>query len=54
LPSAPFDAYSVAAYVAGTRTAVTLSGTLLTTMTFGAAPAAAADNIIVDIAAAVA
>jgi hypothetical protein len=53
LPAAPFDAYSVAAYVAGLRTAITLSGGLLTTMTFGSAPASGTDNVVVDIAAAV-
>lgn len=51
LPAAPVDAYSVAAYVAGVRTDVTLSGTLLDTMTFGTAPASGTDNITVDIAA---
>lgn len=51
LPAAPFDEYSIDAYVAGTRTEVTLSGTMLTTMTFAAAPAAAADNIKVHIVA---
>lgn len=54
LPAAPFDAYSVTAYVAGTRTEVTLSGTFLTTMTFGSAPASATDNIKVDLIAAAA
>ncbi len=54
LPAAPVDADSVAAYVAGVRTAVTLSGALLTTMTFGSAPASATDNITVDIVAALA
>lgn len=54
LPAAPYDAYAVAAYVAGTRTAVTLSGAMLTTMTFGSAPASGTDNIIVDIVAVVA
>jgi carbon-monoxide dehydrogenase catalytic subunit len=51
LPAAPFDAYSVAAYVAGVRVGVTLSGALLTTMTFGVAPASGTDNIVVDIVA---
>ncbi len=54
LPAAPFDAYSVAAYIAGTLTEVTLSGTLLTTATFGSAPASATSNIRFDIVAAVA
>ncbi len=38
LPAAPFDEYAVAAYVAGVRTDVTLSGTMLTTMGFLTAP----------------
>lgn len=42
---------SVMAWVSGTRTPVTLSADLLT-ITFGVAPAAAADNISVDYAAA--
>lgn len=54
LPAAPFDAYSVAAYVAGVLTEITLSGAMLTTATFGAAPASATDNIRFDIVAAVA
>lgn len=54
LPAAPFDEFSVKAYVAGLRTGVTLSGAMLTTMTFGSAPASGTDNIIVDIVAAVA
>jgi hypothetical protein len=54
LPAAPFDAYSVQAYVAGVRLDVTLSGTLLTTMTFGSAPASGTNNIIVDLIAAAA
>jgi hypothetical protein len=54
LPVAPVDLYSVAAYVAGVRLPVTLSGALLDTMTFGSAPASGTDNIIVDIAAALA
>jgi hypothetical protein len=53
LPAAPFDAYSVQAFVAGTLTEVTLSGALLTTATFGSAPASAANNIRFDIVAAV-
>ena len=39
---------SVAAYVAGSRTAVTLSGTMLTTVTFGSAPGSGTDNILID------
>ena len=54
LPAAPVDEFSVGAYVAGVRTSVTLSGALLTTMTFAAAPASGTDNIIVDIDAALA
>ncbi|HXI80045.1 MAG TPA: family 43 glycosylhydrolase [Verrucomicrobiae bacterium] len=54
LPAAPFDAYAVTAFVAGVRQDVTLSGTLLTTMTFGSAPASGTDNIAVDIVAAAA
>jgi hypothetical protein len=53
LPAAPFDAYSVAAFDAGVRTDVTLSGYLLTTMTFGSAPTAG-HLIIVDLIAAAA
>lgn len=53
LPAAPFDAYSVAAFVAGARTDVTLSGALLDTMTFAVAPAAGTNNIVVDLVAAV-
>ncbi len=53
LPAAPFDAYSVAAYIAGTLTEVTLSGTMLTTATFGAAPGSGTNNIRFDIVAAV-
>lgn len=53
LPAAPFDAYSVQAFVAGVLTDVTLSGTLLTTATFAAAPAAGTNNIRFDIVAAV-
>ncbi len=40
LPAAPFDAYSVAAFVNGLRTPMTLSGGLLTTMSFATAPRA--------------
>jgi hypothetical protein len=53
LPAAPFDAYSVAAYVAGVLTEVTLSGAMLDTATFGSAPASATNNIRFDIVAAV-
>jgi hypothetical protein len=53
LPAAPFDEFSVKAFIAGVRSAVTLSGYLLTTMTFGSAPASGTDNVTVDIVAAV-
>ncbi len=53
LPAAPFDAYSVAAYVAGTLTEVTLSGTMLTTATFGSAPTSGTNNVRFDIVAVV-
>lgn len=54
LPAAPVDAYGVSVFVAGTRSQDwTLSGVLLDTLTFGAAPAAGTDNIVVDIAAAI-
>jgi hypothetical protein len=53
LPAAPYDAYSVAAYVAGTLTEVTLSGTMLTTATFGSAPASGTNNVRFDIVAAI-
>ncbi len=51
LPAAPFDAYSVQAFVAGVRVPQTLSGTMLTTMTFDTAPASGTDNVVVDITA---
>ncbi len=51
LPAAPFDAYSVAAYVAGARVGQSLSGTMLTTLTFDTAPASGTNNIVVDIVA---
>lgn len=54
LPAAPFDQYSVMAYVAGVRQDITLSGTMYTTMTFGSAPSSGTNNIMVDIVAAVA
>jgi hypothetical protein len=54
LPAAPFDSQSVRVWVSGTLTDVTLSGSLLTTMTFGSAPASATNNIVVDLVAAVA
>jgi hypothetical protein len=54
LPAAPFDEFSVQAFVSGTLTEVTLSGTMLTTATFGSAPASATNNIRFDIVAAVA
>jgi hypothetical protein len=53
LPAAPFDEFSVKAYVAGVRSSVTLSGVMLTTCTFGSAPASGTDNVLVDIVAAV-
>ena len=51
LPATPFDAYAVQAFVAGVRVPQSLSGTMLTTMTFDTAPASGTDNIIVDIVA---
>ncbi len=54
LPAAAFDSQSVRVWVSGTLTDVTLSGTLLTTMTFGSAPASATNNIVVDLVAAAA
>jgi len=55
LPVAPVDAYSVSVYVTGSRTQDwTLSGALLDTITFGSAPASAANNIVIDIVAATA
>lgn len=55
LPAAPFDANSISVYVATARSQDwTLSGALLTTLTFGSAPASAADNIVIDLIAAVA
>jgi hypothetical protein len=54
LPAAPFDAYSYAAYVAGVRVGATLSGTMLTVLTFDTAPASGTGNITVDLTAAVA
>ena len=51
LPAAPFDGYAVQAFVAGVRVPQTLSGTMLTTMTFDTAPASGTDNIVVDIVA---
>lgn len=53
LPAVPFDQYSVAAYVAGTLTEVTLSGTLFDIATFGSAPSSGTNNIRFDIVAAV-
>ena len=53
LPAAPVDAYSIGVYVTGSRSLDwTLSGALLDTLTFGSAPASAANNIVIDIAAA--
>lgn len=55
LPFAPVDAYSIAVFIAGSRSQDwTLSGTLLDTLTFGSAPASGTDNIVVDIVAALA
>lgn len=55
LPAAPVDSTSVAVYVTGSRSiAWALSGALLTTLTFDSAPASAANNIVIDITAAVA
>jgi hypothetical protein len=55
LPVAPVDSTSIAVYVTGSRSiAWVLSGTLLTTLTFDSAPASAANNIVIDIEAAVA
>lgn len=51
LPAAPFDEFSVKAFVAGLRTAVTLSGTMLTICTFSSAPASGTDNVVIDIVA---
>lgn len=53
LPAAPVSDTGVAVYVTGSRSiAWALSGTLLTTLTFDAAPASAANNIVIDIVAA--
>lgn len=54
LPAAAFDEQSVRVWVSGTLTDVTLSGALLTTMTFGSAPASGTNNIVVDLVAAAA
>ncbi len=55
LPAAPFDPYSIAVYVTASRSQDwTLSGAMLTTLTFGSAPASSANNIVIDIVAAVA
>lgn len=54
LPAAPFDDQSLVVWVAGTLTDVTLSGAMLTTMTFGSAPGSGTDNIRVDLVAAAA
>jgi hypothetical protein len=54
LPVSAVDAYSVSVYVAGSRSQDwTLGGSLLDTLTFGAAPASGTDNIVVDIVAVV-
>jgi hypothetical protein len=50
LPASAVDAYSVQVFVTGSRSLDwTLSGAMLDTLTFGAAPASAANNIVVDI-----
>jgi hypothetical protein len=54
LPAAPTDQYAVAAYVNGARVDASLSGALLTTITFPSAPGTGTDNIRIDIEAAVA
>jgi hypothetical protein len=55
LPAAPVDAASIQVFVTASRSiAWNLSGTLLTTLTFDAAPANASDNIVIDIVAATA
>src|SRR6185369_13115807 len=54
LPAAPVSDTGIAVYVTGSRTlAWVLSGALLTTLTFDTAPASAANNIVIDIEAAV-
>ena len=54
LPAGAVDAYSVDVYVTGSRSLDwTLGGTLFDTLTFGSAPASAANNIVVDIVAVV-
>lgn len=53
LPVAPVDATSIAVYVTAARSQDwTLSGALFDTLTFGSAPASAANNIVIDIVAA--
>lgn len=55
LPAAPIDSTSIKVFVTGSRSiAWVLSGALLTTLTFDSAPASAANNIVIDIDAAVA
>lgn len=55
LPAAPVSDTGIAVYVAGSRSvAWVLSGALLTTLTFDAAPASASNNIVIDIVAATA
>ena len=51
LPAAPFDENAVVASVAGVIQDVTLSGTMLTTMTFASAPSSGTNNVRVDIVA---
>jgi hypothetical protein len=54
LPAGAVDAYSVQVFVTGSRSLDwTLGGTLFDTLTFGSAPASAANNIVVDIVAVV-
>lgn len=55
LPVSPVDAYAVQVFVTGSRSIDwTLSGALLDQLIFGAAPASAANNIVIDIVAALA
>lgn len=46
LSDEPLDPEAVVAYVAGAEIAVTISGTMNTTATFGAAPSAAARVVV--------
>ena len=55
LPAAPVSDTGISVYVTGSRSiGWVLSGALLTTLTFDSAPASAANNIVIDIEAAVA